>query len=262
VSQTAIGAANAGQAGRPLGVIEAMGMGWRLVMSDFWRLWVVALVQMLILMGANYVLGIVAVVLILPPLAAGMFYVVSRRIDGHPAEVGDLFKGFQDRFGESVVGFLPVAGASLVFGMLLVFVILAAVLGGIGLAAAAEHNEELAVLLVVVDAVLALLVLAVILVILKLFALFFIFLFPAVWDHPESGWAAAKASVRLVREHFWSVIGLVLLFWLLGQAAGLVGVLACCIGVLFTGPFVAIWQMATVTYLYRSWTGRPLAQGA
>jgi len=237
-------------------------MGWRLTMSDFWRLWVVAFVQMLILMGANYVLGIVAVVLILPPLAAGMFYVVARRIDGHPAEVGDLFKGFQDRFGESVVGFLPVAGASLVFGVLLVFVILAAVFAGIGLAAAAEHEEELAVLLVVLDAAVALLALAVILVIVKLFALFFMFLFPAVWDHPESGWAAAKASVRLVREHFWSVIGLVLLFWLLGDVAALVGLLACCIGVLFTGPFVAIWQIATVTYLYRSWTGRPLAQGA
>jgi len=261
MSQTAIGAANAGRAGRPLGVIEAMGMGWRLVMSDFWRLWVVALVQMLILMGANSVLGVVAVVLVLPPLAAGMFYVVSRRIDGRPAEVGDLFKGFQDRFGESVVGFLPVAGASLVFGMLLAFVILAAVFGGIGLAAAAEHEEELAVLLVVLDAALALLLISVLVLIVKLFTLFFIFLFPAVWDHPESGWAAAKASVRLVREHFWSVIGLALLFWLLGDVAALVGLLACCIGVLFTGPFVVIWQIATVTYLYRSWTGRPLAQG-
>jgi hypothetical protein len=262
VSQTAIGAANAGRAGRPLGVIEAMGMGWRLVMSDFWRLWVVALVQALLLMGANSVLGIVAVVLILPPLAAGMFYVVARRIDGHPAEVGGLFKGFQDRFGEAVVGFLPVAGASLVFGMLLVFVIVAAVLAGIGLAAAAEHEAALAVLLVVLDAVLALLLISVLVLIVNLFTLFFIFLFPAVWDHPESGWTAAKASVRLVKEHFWSVIGLVLLFWLLGHAAGLVGLLACCIGVLFTGPFVGLWQIATVTYLYHSWTGRPLAQGA
>ncbi len=46
------------------------------------------------------------------------------------------------------------------------------------------------------------------------------------------------------------------------MAANLVGLAACCIGVLFTGPLVMVWQTAAILYLYRSWTGRPLTQGA
>ncbi|MBM4019681.1 MAG: hypothetical protein FJ288_15400, partial [Planctomycetes bacterium] len=51
--------AGAASAVRPLGVIEAVGMGWRLMMSDFWRLWLPAFVVLLIMMAASN-FGIVA----------------------------------------------------------------------------------------------------------------------------------------------------------------------------------------------------------
>jgi uncharacterized membrane protein len=71
-----------------------------------------------------------------------------------------------------------------------------------------------------------------------------------------------RVSARLVRGRFWSVLGLAVLFVLIGMAANLVGMLACCIGVLLTAPVAMVWEAAAVTYLYRSWTGRPLAQGS
>lgn len=247
-----------GPAGPRLGVMEAVRMGWRLMMADFWRLWVVAFVFMVVMMGAN-MLGIVATVLVLPPMLAGLFHVVARRIDGGPAEVGDVFAGFKERFGQSVVGLLPLTLGSVVFAVLVALVIAVLVALGIGIAVAAEGEDEVVAVVVIVGVLLLLAVELVLLAGLLVFGLFFRFVPAAVWDHPESGWAAAKASARLVRDHFLPMLGLLLLFWLIGMAAELLGMLACCVGVFFTVPAVMAWYVPTIVYLYRSWTGRPLA---
>jgi len=242
-----------------LGVINATRMGWRLLKSDFWRLWLVAFVAMAVLMGAS-MFGFVAVILVLPPLAAGMVYVVSRRIDGGPAELSDLFAGFKQRFGQSVLGLLPVFLASMVFSMLLMATIAVAVILGATVVGASQQEEEVAIAVAIVGVVAVLVIGGILFILVEVFGLFFAFVLPAVWDHPESGWEAAKASARLVRAHFLPVVGYAVLFWLIGTAAGLVGLLACCVGGFFTGPVVSVWQTATVIYLYRAWTGRPLVQ--
>jgi len=243
----------------PLGVLDAVGMGWRLMMSDFWALWLAAFVMLLILMAAG-MFGVPAQVLVAPPLAAGLFYVLAKRIDGGRAEVGDLFAGFKERFGPSVVGMLPVTAAGFVLGILIgaaLGVLFA--LGG-GIIAAAEGEEEVVAVVVIGGLVLFILIELLLILAFSIFAVFFYFVPAAVWDHPESGWAAAKASMRLVRGHFLSMIGFVLVFWAIGTAANLIGMLACCIGVFFTTPLLIVWQYATLVYLYRSWTGRPLVQ--
>jgi len=245
----------AGPAGRPLGVMEAVGRGWRLLMSDFWRLWLTAGLLWVIVMGASQ-MGLLAAVLVQPPMLAGLYYVVSRRIDGVKTGVGDVFAGFSHRFGQSIVALLPLMIASLVVVLGMAAAAVLGVVGGAGIAAAAEGEEEVvavsAVVLVVVLAGLWLLAMVALLV----FSLFLHFVMPAVWDHPESGWEAAKASMGLVRERFFPVLGLAVLFWLINHAAMVVGLGACCIGVFVTMPAVMIWSAATTVYLYRSWTGR------
>jgi len=244
---------------RPLGVLDAIGMGWRLMMSDFWRLWVVALVMLLMMMAAG-IFGLPAQILAGPPLAAGLFYVIAKRIDGGRAEVGDLFAGFKERFGPSVVGMLPVTAGSIVMVFLIWAVLGVLFLVGGGIIAAAEGEEEVVAVVVISGIVLFIIIELLLVLAFCIFTVFFDFVPAAVWDHPESGWAAAKASMRLVRDHFLSMIGLVLVFWAIGMAANLVGMLACCIGVFFTTPVLIVWQDATLIYLYRSWTGRPLVQ--
>ena len=245
----------------PLGVLEAVGMGWRLLMSDFWRLWVVAFVMLLIMMAAG-MFGLPAQVLVGPPMMAGLFYVLSKRIDGGRAEVGDLFAGFKERFGPSVVGMLPVTAAGIVLGFLIIAVLAVLFLVGGGIVAAAEGEEEVVAVVVVSGLVLFVAIELLLILGFSLFAVFFYFVPAAVWDHPESGWAAAKASMRLVRNHFLPMIGFILVFWAIGTAVNLIGMLACCIGVFFTTPLLIVWEYAALVYLYRSWTGRPLVQAA
>jgi uncharacterized membrane protein len=249
-----------GQPAAPLGVIEALGMGWRLTMSDFWALWLPAFVLTLILMGASN-FGIVAAVLVQPPLIAGLYWLVARKIDGAPVKIGDVFEGFQKRFGQSVLAMLPVSLASMVFGLVIAAVMLVTMFGAM-VVAEASHSEEAAVVVVVLGiACGGVLLLAGVLAVI-IFCMIFTFVLPAVWDHPESGWEAMRVSARLVWGHIAPVVGLTILLVLIGGAANILGLLACCIGVLFTGPLVMVWQTAAITYLYRSWTGRPLTQGA
>jgi len=226
---------------------------------DFWRLWAVALVMMLVLMAAG-TFGLPAAILVTPPMMAGMFSVVRRRMEGGRAEVGDLFAGFKERFGESVVGYLPVSLGSMVIGGLLgvlswVLMMMVFVAG----AAAAEENEAAAGGVLLLGVLMFLGVLVCLGVGLALLRLFFLFVPAAVWDHPGEGWEAAKASARLVRDHVVSMLGFLVLFWLIGSAASLVGLLACCVGWVFTIPAVTVWFYATLLYLYRSWTGQASA---
>ena len=93
-----------------------------------------------------------------------------------------------------------------------------------------------------------------------LFQMFFVFAAIAVWQTPHHGWEAAKISMRLVLNHLGSMIGLLILGWLIMLAAEIVGALACLVGLFFTIPAVMVWLGATVVFLYRSWMGQPLVQ--
>jgi len=249
--------------GGTVGVMDAVRMGWRLVMADFWPVWVLGLVAYAIHMGCGFVgampyiggcLALAAGLFIQAPLNAGMFFAVRRCIDGSPAQVGDVFQGFRERYWPSVVAILLPTGISFAFGLLIAGGVFATVAIAGGFDGNASEEEVFATLGV------ALIVLVPLGIIFALVMLLFLFTQLAVWDHPESGWEAMKDSVRVVKAHFWSTLGMTLLFGLIALAAGLLGVLACCVGVFFTAPLVLVWFNATLTYLYRSWTGQPLVQ--
>ncbi len=255
-----------------LGVIDAMRMGWRLLMADFWMLWLLAFVKGAVELGVGMAtcclccLAPIVGFFVKPPLMAGLFRGVARRVDGGPVDVGDLFAAFSVCYWPSVLAGLPVVAID---G-------LAAIIQNVGqnciripiqiAAPLAEEmgasDEETAVVLfgiIAVGGLLAVLATAV------GFALaaarfFFQFALVAVWDSPDSGVEALKTAVGFVRTRFWSVIGLAVLFILLEIAAGLVGLLACVVGILITVPAVTVWYYITMVYLYRSWTGRPLVQ--
>jgi len=247
-----------------LGVMDALAMGWHLLKSDFWALWVVALVMVAILTGCGifgvipYIGGCISLavqIFIQPPLMAGLFFVIRRRIDGGKPDVAMLFEGFRQRYWQSVVALLPVMLAGAAVGIIVVGVMIATIAATGGFEGGEPTDEEGAVIGITLVVVLVPLVLAMV-----VFQLFFLFALMAVWDHPESGWEAAKASMRLVKDHFWSALGYALLCGLIAIGASLAGMLACCVGFFFTGPAVSVWFTASTIYLYRSWTGRPLVQ--
>jgi len=242
-----------------LGVMDALGHGWALLRSDFWPLWTVGLVMLAIEMACGlpgaipYIGGCISLaisIFVVPPLAAGLFLAVRRRIDGARADVNTLFDGFRQRYWQSVVAMLLPTLLGLAAGVLIVGMVIA-------IAAISENaDEEVAIVLAVILGFLALVVLIGVMV----FSLFFTFSLLYVWEYPQSGWEAAKASMRLVKQNFWSVFGYALLCGLIGLGAYIAGALACCVGVFFTMPAAAVWLAASTVYLYRSWTGQPLVQ--
>lgn len=247
--------------GGTLGVMDATRMGWRLMMVDFWPIWVLGLVAFAIQAGCGLVgslpyigacIQLAIALFVQPQLTAGLFYAVRRRIDGAPAQVGDVFEGFRQRYWQSLVAMLLPMGVGVVGGVL----IMGIVLGAVFIGSESGGNDEEMVIAMVVAGVIAL----PILIALVLVSLLFIFSLLAVWDHPESGWEAVKDSVRVVKAHYLSSLGFALLFALIGIGAYLAGAIACCVGVFFTIPLVMIWFSAAAIYLYRAWTGQPLEQ--
>ncbi|HUU92470.1 MAG TPA: hypothetical protein VM238_14830 [Phycisphaerae bacterium] len=265
-------AAGATAAPANLGVIEAMRMAWRLLMADFWMLWLLAFVKGAVALGVGLAtcclccLAPLVGFFVQPPLMAGLFRGVARRVDGGRVEVGDLFAAFPMCYWSTVLAGLPVVAIDA----------LAAIVQNVGqtcvrvplqIAAplademGASDEETVLVILgiVAVGGLVALLATAVALA-LAAARFFFQFALLAVWDTPQSGVEALKTAVGFVRTRFWSVIGLAVLFTLLEIAAGIVGLLACCVGLLITVPAVTVWYYITMVYLYRSWTGQPLVQ--
>jgi len=277
--------------GGTLGVMDATRMGWRLMMVDFWPIWVVGLVAFIIQIVGGCVgslpyigacIQLAVALFVQPQLGAGLFYAVRRRIDGAPAQVGDVFEGFRQRYWQSLVAMLLPMGVGLVGGLLIAGI----VLGAVFIASEGGGGDEEMIITMVVAGVIAL----PILVALGLVSLLFIFSLLTVWDHPESGWEAVKDSMRVVKAHYLSTLGFALLFGLfgtgaylpgiilsglcfgllfglIGMGASLAGIIACCVGGFFTMllvmiwvPLVMIWFSATAIYLYRAWTGQPLVQ--
>ena len=242
-----------------LGIVDALGMGWRLMKANFWPLWTVALVLTLLLMASSCVPfgSFVA----FPPLAAGFVYVLARRIDGGAVRTGDLFEGFRQRFSESLLSMLPLLIVWAVLWIVEIAVYVAFLLPAIMLSSSStgDHRGEMDPMMAAAFGTLGLVIMLVSIAV-AVFQMFFIFAPMAVWDRPKAGWEAAKDSMRLVRSHFWSVLGFGLLGFVIFLAAEIVGLLACCIGIIFTIPAVYVWLGSSAVYLFRSYTGRPLVQ--
>ena len=254
-----------------VGVIDALGMGWRLLMGDFWRLWLVALVPMAIQMGASLIgqcfgaipfvgpvfscgIGLLMGLFVQPALAVGLFFAIRRKIDSAEVEVGNVFEGFRQRYWQSVVASLPPFGVGLVIGVAVVVIVAVVVLVGFGLEPNPQDEEVAVAALVGLGLSLPVIIIGILVSILFTFSLL------AVWDHPESGWEAVKDSVRLVKSHYLSTLGFAILAVLIMLAAAVAGTIALCVGTLITMPAAAALLHAAVIYLYRSWTGQPLVQ--
>jgi hypothetical protein len=68
----------------------------------------------------------------------------------------------------------------------------------------------------------------------------YVFTLPLVIDKKMEFWPAMEVSRQVVHRHWWSVFALVIVLWLLG----LVGCLACIVGLLVTVP------VATASFMY------------
>ena len=248
--------------GAPLGAMEAAGMGWRLLVADFWQMWLAALIVEAILAGIKIIpclscLAPITRIFLWPPLMAGLFWVIRDRVDGAPIRMGRLFGAFKHCFWQTVVAGLPVTLAFLVLGV--VFFIVGMSLGmTVGLLAGGRgHDMDPAAVAMLYGIDFASILARE--AITGIVGLFFMFALLAIWETPQDGWGAAKRAARLMVQNFGAAIVFGLVFGALWFVATL-GVLGCCVGIILTMAVFQAWHAASLVYLYRSWTGQPLVQ--
>ena len=70
------------------------------------------------------------------------------------------------------------------------------------------------------------------------------FTLPLIIDRQMEFWPAMKTSFKMVNKHWWQVFGLLLLI----ELVNLAGLLACCVGVIFTIPV----GFAALMYAYET----------
>lgn len=195
--------------------IECVKEGFELIKPDYWLLFAIAF------LGA--IIGGVTLYVLIGCMMCGIFYAFLRRIDGFPASLDDLWKGFS-WFGASLPVVLAiVVPIIIVYGIIYVPFIIAAVMGE------RMSQDELMGFLIgvaIVDFVF--------ITIMVCFHTLLMFSFPLIVDRNLGGFKAMATSARAVLKNLGGVVGLVVV----NMGLVFVGYLALCIGVYFVIPIL------------------------
>jgi hypothetical protein len=200
----------------------------------------------LVQVGFKFLLPVVTA-LVLGPVAGGVNLVFLKKIRRQETSVGDVFAGFQKAFAQLYLGALAVGlttGACLLPGNYVW-----QTRGGPLLEQMQHLQSDPAGLQNLLPQLMsaALSALPVFLVCLlpaTFFVVSWMFTLPLIIDKQMNFGTAMKTSWKMVAKHWWQAFGL---FVLAGLISG-VGVLACCIGVLFTAPI----GVATMMFAYET----------
>ena len=217
--------------------------GWDLVKNNLSPLFVGSLVYLLIegavggLAGLPYIgpLFSIANFICSGPLVGGLFYLFIRVNRGQSADVAELFSGFRRAFGQLFLGVLV---PGLVVGLCLMPFIILFVIKFMPLAAQFQHFHpgqtlDLATIAALKSILITTLPVALVCAIPATYlSVCWKFTLPLIIDRQLDFGAAMKLSWKKVNQHWWQVFGLIILIGLINIA----GVLACCVGVLFTLP--------------------------
>jgi hypothetical protein len=226
--------------------------GWDLLKNNFSLLFVGALIYLLIEgaiagFGAIPFIGplfSIANLFVVGPLMGGVFYIFIQTIREQPASVGDVFTGFRQAFVQLFLGYLvPALLAGLCIIPAIVVLVVSMIHSGAG--TTPQTNPFLGhypfPMGMLLPFVVVLLVCMIPMVYLQIS---WSFVLPLIIDKQMDFWPAMGASRKMVSKHWWHVFGLMILIGLLN----VVGVLACCVGVLFTIPI----GIAALMYAYET----------
>jgi hypothetical protein len=185
----------------------------------------------LAMMATNWVpyLGIILALILTGPLMGGLWVFYIKKIRNEDAGVGDAFSGFGPRFWQlaltQLIPGLITMGFMLLFGV--VFALMLPALAGSRRALGSNSAAHFAGLLVPMAIVLVLFGLA-----MTYLTTCWMFALPLAADKGLKFWPALELSRKVVSKHWWMT------FWLLVVCGflGAVGLIACLVGMLFTGP--------------------------
>jgi hypothetical protein len=218
---------------------DCLSRGFELLKSHFGVVFVACLLFALI-EGFIVLLGMIpfigplfslANLFIAGPLLGGLYYVILQSLRHQPATAGDVFIGFRRQFVQLFLGKIVsslLAGLCLIpFVVVMVVLVVGAVAAQQGNPTEAQLQGRMMMLLPIGLPVFLLCLIPTIYLQVR-----WLFTLPLIIDRQMDFWAAMKASWKMVGKHWWRVFGLVVLVILVN----VVGVCACCVGVLFTAP--------------------------
>jgi hypothetical protein len=209
---------------------EIVGRAWQLVSANLGLVIGSTVVVMVCMVVAGIIpcLGAIIGLVVNPVLLGGLYRLLLKLHRQEPAEFGDVFSTFS-------TSFLPL----FLFGLVQAVLTFIAILPGYALiflgTLLGERSEGLGVLISLVGLVVILPV-AIYLVVSWLFSTLLIV------DHGLDFWPAMELSRKVTARHFFPILGLAILGWLILVA----GALALCIGLLFTVPL--FFAMVTIAY--------------
>ena len=204
--------------------VECMKEGWELIKQDYWLLFAITLVGLLIGGASLYIL--------VGAMVCGIFYCYLQKIDGKPVLFDGLWKGFE--------WWVPglIATVFIIVPMIAVYIIIylpfiaAAIMGS-----KLSESEMLGLLFgaFAVDAV--------VIVLMVCFHTLLMFTFPLIVDKNLGAFAAMKTSAKAVWRNLGGIAG----FYGVAFVLSLLGAMACGFGTYFVLPII----MAGTTVVYR-----------
>lgn len=186
--------------------------------------------------------GAIAQIFLMPPLQAGLFIVALRQLKGERWDFGMFFSGFE-KYG-ALLGNALLTALCVLPGMIPMFVGLVMMI--VSSQGPKKEPDPAAVAIFIGLTLVSMVITAFVATRIATFATFLII------DRDFGAVEALKGSWVLTQNHFWALFGINLVLALINVG----GVLACCIGVLFTFPLTLLTQSAG--YLYVAGTRPPL----
>ncbi len=205
--------------------IECYKEGWELIKDQYWLLFAIGLVGVLI--------GAFSMYILLGAMMCGIYYCYLRKIDGKTVSLDGLWIGFEKFLPGFVLVLLIMVPLIAVYAIIYVPILMAAMMGS------KLSQSELTQLFIGAFAVDAILIL-----VMTCFHTLLIFSFPLMIDRNLGAWQSITTSAKAVWSNLGGIAGM------LGVAiigSILVSVLTCGIGAYFVMPIM----FAGYTVAYR-----------
>lgn len=204
--------------------VECMKEGWELIKNDFWILFAITLVGLM--------LGGVTMYILLGAMMCGVYYSFLQKIDGKSVSFDDLWKGFQWWVPGLIAVIVMVVPMFVIMGIIYAPFIAAMVMGP-----KLSESEMVGLLLgaVAVDLIA--------IIVMVCFHTLLMFTFPLIVDRNLGAFEAMKTSARGVWKNLGGIAG----FYGVAFVLGFAGTLACGVGTYFVIPII----MAGTVVAYR-----------
>ena len=219
--------------GRPhtFSIGDCFSIGWRLTMDNF-GLFLLTIICMTLI---SVVAGVVpfGTLVVSGPLMGGVYFIYLNRLRGEPAEIGQLFVGFNESFLPLFLIYIFQALVCFVASIPLIITIIVAIFTGV----VEANTTGVPILALAIGGLGSLLSIILMMALVTMLT----FAIPLTMDRKMDAWEAFKATWSITRRCWGKCLGMSLTL----MAVNLAGFIVLCLGMLVTAPLsIAMFAVA------------------